>query len=75
MQKHIQTIGVAHNASTFQKENTFDAFLNEQLDRDRLIAFLKQNNFQIKYLVFNQPFKLRPVVDDPIDAQSDDEKD
>jgi len=25
--------------------------------------------------VFNQPFKLRPVVDDPIDAQSDDEKD
>jgi hypothetical protein len=29
----------------------------------------------IKYLVFNQPFKLRPVVDDPIQAHSDDEKD
>lgn len=25
-------------------------------------------------LVFNQPFKLRPVVDEPINAQSDDEK-
>lgn len=29
---------------------------------------------QVKYLVFNQPFKLRPVVDDPIDAESDDDK-
>jgi hypothetical protein len=29
---------------------------------------------QVKYLVFNQPFKLRPVVDDPIDAESEDEK-
>ncbi len=28
----------------------------------------------IKYLVFNQPFKLRPVVDDPIQVHSDDEK-
>lgn len=25
-------------------------------------------------MVFNQPFKLRPVVDEPINAQSDDEK-
>jgi len=29
---------------------------------------------KIRYLVFNQPFKLRPVVDDPLKAGSDDEK-
>ncbi len=29
----------------------------------------------VKYLVFNQPFKLKPVVDDPLQANSDDEKD
>jgi len=28
----------------------------------------------VKNLIFNQPFKLRPVVDEPINAQSDDEK-
>ena len=25
-------------------------------------------------MIFNQPFKLRPVVDEPLNAQSDDEK-
>jgi hypothetical protein len=28
----------------------------------------------VKNLIFNQPFKLRPVFDEPINAQSDDEK-
>ena len=48
--------------------------MNEQQDRDRLISYLKQNNYRVKNLIFNQPFKLRPVVDEPINAQSDDEK-
>lgn len=70
LQTHIPTIGVAFNA----KDSNFECYLNEQSERDRLIAYLKQNNMQVKYLVFNQPFKLRPVVDDPIDAESDDDK-
>ena len=69
----LECLSVAHNAPA--TESTFQAFLNEQADRDRLIAYLKQNNLQIKNIVFNQPFKLRPVVDDPLDANSDDEKD
>jgi len=73
LSNRITTISVAHNAAT--SDTTFQAFLNEQQDRDRLISYLKQNNFRVKYLVFNQPFKLRPVVDDPLAAQSDDEKD
>jgi hypothetical protein len=67
----MQTIGVAHNGSQY---GGIDKFLNVQEDRDALISYLKHNNMIIKYLIFNQPFKLRPVVDDPINANSDDEK-
>ena len=58
----IETVGVAHNGSQF---GGLDKFLNLQEDRDALISYLKHNNMSVKYLVFNQPFKLRPVVDDP----------
>jgi hypothetical protein len=57
------TVGVAHNGSQY---GGLDKFLNVQEDRDALISYLKHNNMSIKYLVFNQPFKLRPVVDDPL---------
>jgi len=33
--------------------NGFDAFLNEEEDRSRLIAFLKSNNFKISVLIHN----------------------
>ena len=41
----------------------FEAFPNEEEDRNRLIAFLKSNNMKIKTLVQNQPFLLQPTVD------------
>ena len=72
-QKVIETVGVAHDGSDHQ--GGFSAFLNEQQDRDRLVAFLKQNGMVVKYLIWNQPFKLRPTVDDPQLADSDGEKD
>ena len=70
-QEKIETVGVAHNGSQF---GGLDKFLNVQEDRDALISYLKHNNMKVKYLVFNQPFKLRPVVDDPLKAESDGEK-
>ena len=69
--QQIETIGVAHNGS---QHGGLDKFLNVQEDRDALISYLKHNNMKVKYMVFNQPFKLRPVVDDPLDADSDEEK-
>lgn len=71
LSERILTVGVAHNGS---QHGGIDKFVNVQEDRDALISYLKHNNMIIKYLVFNQPFKLRPVVDDPLKADSDDEK-
>ena len=45
--KHVQTVGVAHS------QGDFEAFLNEETDRERLVAYLKHNNMSVKYLVFN----------------------
>jgi hypothetical protein len=72
LSQNLKTVGVAHNCQ--EHESSVDAFLNEQTDRDRVISYLNQNNYQVKYLIFNQPFKLRPTVDDPLKASSDDEK-
>jgi hypothetical protein len=66
-------LGVAHNS--IDHGGPFNTFLNEQSDRDHLISYLKAKNQKISYLILNQPFKLRPTVDDPLNANSDDEKD
>ena len=38
----------------------FQGFANEETDRVRLIAFLKQENFIINRLIHNQPFMIKP---------------
>lgn len=66
-------VAMAHNAEHVLKhqqlENdkitAFDGFPNEQEDRNRLIAFLKEKNLKVKTIVQNQPFLLKPTVDDP----------
>ncbi len=42
----------------------FTAQLNEEGDRNRLIAFLKSENMQIDRLIHNQPFMLTPTPKD-----------
>ena len=65
LSEHLPTLGVSHDGGKDSRETSFGAFLNVQEDRNRLIAYLKSNNQQVKYLVLNQPFKMRPNVDDP----------
>lgn len=62
------TLGMAHNGS---QHGGFDGFPNEQADRERLIAYLKSKDMTVKHLVINQPFRLRPTVDDPLKADDE----
>ena len=57
---------ISPDTSTFKmnKENDkvlfLDAFINQEEDRNRLIAMLKQENLKIQSLIHNQPFMLTP---------------
>ena len=68
-----KVIAVSHDASRFEdkvdpdKVIMFEAFPNEEEDRNRLISFLLQNKMQVSTLVQNQPFMLKPTVDQPMD--------
>ena len=50
LNKVLPTVGVAHNGA---ENGGFSAFLNEEEDRARLIAYLKANDMHVKYLVIN----------------------
>ena len=52
-------VAVAHDASRFEEKvdpdrvSLFEAFPNEEEDRNRLISFLVSNNMQVETLVQN----------------------
>ena len=52
----------------------FEAFPNEEEDRNRLISFLLENKMQVSTLVQNQPFMLKPTVDQPMEEEQLEEK-
>ena len=65
-----RVIGVSQNAVDFMqsKEGSelegvtpFQARLQDENERNRLIAFLKQENMKIDRIIHNQPFMLKPT--------------
>ena len=42
----------------------FTGFMNSQEDRNRLVAFLQEQNFEISRLIYNQPYMLEPTEKD-----------
>ena len=74
-------MAVAHDAGRFEAKvdparvSLFEAFPNEEEDRNRLISFLVSNKMQVSSLIQNQPFMLKPRVDQPRnDSKSGEER-
>ena len=64
-------MAVSHDASRFESKfdkervSLFEAFPNEEQDRNRIVSYLIANDMQVATLVQNQPFMLKPTVDEP----------
>lgn len=64
-----KVIAVSHDALRFEDKvdkervSLFDAFPNEEEDRNRIVSFLRSNEMQVSSLIQNQPFFLKPTVD------------
>jgi hypothetical protein len=71
---HCQTVGVAHAVPDGDTSDQFEAYLNEEEERARLIAYLKHHNYRIQFLVYNQPFKLVPTIDEPLHSENSEPK-
>ena len=73
-------VAVSHDASRFESKvdkervSLFEAFPNEEQDRNRIVSYLIANDMQVATLVQNQPFMLKPTVDEP-QSDSDIKKD
>jgi len=69
-------VAVSHDATRFESKvdkervSLFEAFPNEEQDRNRIVSYLLANDMQVSTLIQNQPFMLKPTVDEP---QSDSE--
>mmetsp|Transcript_29144 Transcript_29144/g.36155 ORF Transcript_29144/g.36155 Transcript_29144/m.36155 type:complete len:175 (+) Transcript_29144:35-559(+) len=76
-ESNARVVAVAHDAQRFEgkydedKVSLFDAFANEEEDRARLISFLMSKQMQVATLVQNQPFMLKPTVDEPLSKKED----
>jgi len=70
-ESNTKVVAVAHDASRFEDKvdtgrvSLFEAFPNEEEDRNRIVSFLLSNQMQVATLVQNQPFMLKPRVDEP----------
>ena len=73
-ESNSRVVAVAHDASRFESKvdlervSLLDGFPNEPDDRVRVVSFLISNQMQVGTLVQNQPFMLKPTVDQPKDG-------
>lgn len=85
VESNTHVVAVAHDAKRFEEKfeaaenvSLFDAFPNDEEDRNRLISFLVSKKMQVSTLVQNQPFMLKPTIDQPRETKGkvvdDDEK-